>query len=202
MVAGQPDGGRSGDAVGTGPVFETVWRGFDPDQVRAYLQLVTGRLQDLESRLERTQRLLEESRRERDRSGAAANPESYEAMSAHVMDLLRRFDEEAEGLRREAETEATDIVAKARAEVDRMRMDMQIEEQESRARAEELRRELREESDRLRAELTPVRDTTLEQLRAMHVYLMNTIQKLDEVLSHEPSREQVIVLEEADEVVR
>ena len=83
-----------------------------------------------------------------------------------------------------------------------MRMDMQIEEQESRARAEELRREFREESDRLRAELTPVRDTTLEQLRAMHVYLMNTIQKLDEVLSHEPSREQVIVLEEADEVVR
>jgi hypothetical protein len=52
--------------------FDTVRRGFAPDQVAGYLKRVATSILSLESRLEETRNELLEAQRERDRALAAA----------------------------------------------------------------------------------------------------------------------------------
>lgn len=199
MSVGQPNATRPDVTASVEPHFQNVWRGFDPEQVRSHLSQVTGRLEDLESRLGRTQRLLEEARREADLARTTVGLGSHEGVSSHVVDLVRRFGQDVEGLRREAEAEATGIVAEARSEAARLRMQMQVEEQEALAHTEEMLRATREQADRLQRELEPVRDAMLTQIREMRDRLANTVRELDQVLNRQPSEEPVVVIGEAEE---
>lgn len=196
MAAHQPGTPREGDAPNTEPAFETVWRGFDPDQVRSHLHLLQGRLEELGSRLDRTQRMLEEAQRERDQVRTTAGLGSYEGVSTHVVDLVRLFDQDVESLRREAEADANRIVAEAKAEAAQLRSQVQAEEREVRARTEDMLRSARGEADRLQRELEPVRETTLTRMREMRERMASAVQELDQILNSVPTEERVVVLGE------
>src|SRR5438552_5180888 len=130
---------RSLDPSRTVPSFKVVRRGFDQEQVLAHLRLVRTRVSELESRLNRALRDLkdleqartdlERSRgevealqRERD-SGSAADRDPYEGVSEHLMELVRRFDRDVERSRGRAELVASGIVAEARTEAARKRIE-------------------------------------------------------------------------------
>jgi hypothetical protein len=197
MAAHQPGTPRQGDAPQAETVFETVWRGFDPDQVRSHLHLLQGRLGELGSRLDRTQRMLEEAQRDRDQARATASIGSYEGVSSHVVDLIRLFDQDVENLRREAEADANRILAEAKAEAAQLRSQVQAEDREVRARAEDMLRSAREESDRIRGELEPVRETTLTRMREMRERMASAVRELDHILSAVPAEERIVVVGEA-----
>ena len=136
---------RSLDPSRTVPSFKVVRRGFDQEEVLAHLRLVRARLSDLESRLDRAQHDLkgleqartdleqakndlersraeiEELRQERDSNPADRDP--YEGVSEHVMELIRAFDREVERSRGRAELVASGIVAEARTEAAKKRIE-------------------------------------------------------------------------------
>jgi len=199
MAAGQPEATPPITAADTEPEFPTVWRGFEPEQVRARLAGLTERIGRLESELARTRRLLEDARRERDAARSRGGSGTHEEVTSHVVDLVRRFEQDVAELRRRAEVEATGILAEARTEAARMRIQSEREEQQARAQSEELLRAARAEADRLRAELEPMREATLKEIRAMRDRLAGSLRELDRVLDGERSDEQVVVLGEAEE---
>ncbi|HZD79005.1 MAG TPA: hypothetical protein VE646_03040 [Actinomycetota bacterium] len=196
MAAQQPEATRSGDAQRE-PAFQTVRRGYDPEEVRAHVAKLTDRLEALSSQVTRTQRLLDEARRERDLARDAPRADSYKEVSTHVVDLIRRFDQDVAGLRRQAEAEAIGILADARSEAAQLRMQANAEEQEARTRVDEMLGSARLETERLKHELEPVRAATLSRIREMRDGLAASVQELDRVLGAE--REQVVVVGEPDD---
>jgi hypothetical protein len=152
------------------PVFTTVRRGFDPEQVTAYLRQLGERVQGLEVQLRQAQRDLEEAR----------NRDPIAGASAHVADLIRGFDEEVERARAKAEADAGRIQA------------------ESRTKAELEVRQAREEADRIRADLESVRASTSTGLQTMREHMANSLREIEAALGA-PSTGPVMVLDDADE---
>jgi len=115
------------------PLFKTVRRGFDPDQVLEYLGRVGDHVEALESRV----RQLESELAERDvpsegqqrdvpsEGQALTGQDPYESVAARVAGLVRTFDQDVERLRQDAETDADRIVAEAKAEAERI--DQEVE---------------------------------------------------------------------------
>ncbi|TMK16437.1 MAG: hypothetical protein E6G63_03345, partial [Actinobacteria bacterium] len=165
-------------------------RGFDQEQVLAHLRLVRARVADLESRLnralrdlkdleqartdleqartdlERSRAEVEELRRERG-SVSTADRDPYEGVSEHLMELVRRFDRDVERSRGRAELVASGIVAEARTEAARKRIEALAAEREARAQVERLLGEAQEEAANIRAQITPLRELTLSEAQAI-----------------------------------
>lgn len=208
--------------------FDTVRRGFAPDQVARYLKAVATSVLSLESRLEETRSELLETRRERDDARAAlqaaAGPDPYESISERVTGLVRTFDHQVGGLLRDAEVEAERvrsevqmegarilaqaraeadrIVAEARAEAERMRADARTEEQESRIRAGRLILEAREEADRTESELTTLRGMMLDTFRDIRQRTYAALGEVEAVIEGgaAPDPDQVVIVDEAAEI--
>lgn len=158
------------------PVFETVRRGFDPEQVRAHLDRVASQVRDVESRLRQQERDLQEARRERDMARAVTIPDPYTSVSAHVADLLRGFDQDVERLRARADAEAERIRAEARVQAE-----MELGE-------------ARLEADQIRTEVLALRSSKLSELRVMRDHLVSSLKELETALEIEPSEGHVMVL--------
>jgi chromosome segregation ATPase len=212
---------RSLDPSRTVPSFKVVRRGFDQEQVLAHLRLVRARISDLESRLGRAQRdvqeleqtrtdleqarndlersrgEVEELQREREASGADRDP--YEAVSEHVMELIRAFDREVERSRGRAELVASGIVAEARTEAAKKRIEALVAEREARALIERLLGEAQDEAANIRAEMVPLRDWTLSQAQAIRDRMRISLLELEAVMPSESDEDPVIVLGEARE---
>jgi TolA-binding protein len=212
---------RSLDPSRTVPSFKVVRRGFDQEQVLAHLRLVRARISDLESRLGRAQRDvqdleqtrtdleqarndLERSRGEveelqREREASAADRDPYEAVSEHVMELIRAFDREVERSRGRAELVASGIVAEARTEAAKKRIEALVAEREARALIERLLGEAQDEAANIRAEMVPLRDWTLSQAQAIRDRMRISLLELEAVMPSESDEDPVIVLGEARE---
>jgi len=103
--------------------FDTVRRGFAPDQVAGYLKRVATSVLSLESRLEETRNELLDARRERDdaRAALAASAAApHIVASQHVTELVRGFDDQVGGLLRDAEAEAGRVQSDVRTEAGRI----------------------------------------------------------------------------------
>lgn len=211
---------RSLDPSRTVPSFKVVRRGFDQEQVLAHLRLVRARISDLESRLGRAQRdvqdleqtrtdleqarndlersrgEVEELQREREASG---DRDPYEAVSEHVMELIRAFDREVERSRGRAELVASGIVAEARTEAAKKRIEALVAEREARALIERLLGEAQDEAANIRAEMAPLRDWTLSQAQAIRDRMRISLLELEAVMPSESDEDPVIVLGEARE---
>ena len=205
---------RSLDPSRTVPSFKVVRRGFDQEEVLAHLRLVRARLSDLESRLDRAQHDLkgleqartdlersraevEELREERDPNSADRDP--YEGVSAHVMELIRAFDREVERSQGRAELVASGIVAEARTEAAKKRIEALVAEREARALIERLLGEAQDEAANIRAETAPLRDWTLSQAQAIRDRMRISLLELEAVMPSEPDEDPVIVLGEVRE---
>jgi cell division septum initiation protein DivIVA len=211
---------RSLDPSRSVPSFQVVRRGFDQEQVLAHLRLVRARVSDLESRLNRALRDLkdleqartdleqaradlersrgevEELRRERD-SVSAADRDPYEGVSEHLMELVRRFDRDVERSRGRAELVASGIVAEARTEAARKRIEALAAEREARVQVERLLNEAQEEAANLRAEMAPLREWTLSQAQAIRDRMRMSLLELEAVMPSGSDEDSVIVVGEA-----
>jgi cell division septum initiation protein DivIVA len=173
--------GELGQPVPEDPVFRTVKRGFDPEQVLEYLRGIGHRVQGLEEQLNQTQRDLSEARL---RSSEPSDP--YAGVSAHVAALLRGFDQEVDRAKAKAEADAGRIQAEAKAKAD-----LEIEQ-------------ARGEAERIRLEQERLRDATSEGLRSMHEHMARSLQEIESALGTAPSGTgaaggTVMVLPEDDE---
>jgi len=211
---------RSLDPSRTVPSFKVVRRGFDQEQVLAHLRLVRTRVSELESRLNRALRDLkdleqartdleqartdlERSRgevealqRERD-SGSAADRDPYEGVSEHLMELVRRFDRDVERSRGRAELVASGIVAEARTEAARKRIEALAAEREARAQVERLLGEAQEEAANIRAQIAPLRELTLSEAQAIRDRMRISLLELEAVMPTGADEDPVIVVGEA-----
>jgi hypothetical protein len=211
---------RSLDPTRTLPSFQVVRRGFDQEQVLAHLRLVRARVTDLESRLNRALRDLkdleqartdlEQARIDLERSRGeveelqrgrdvvpAADRDPYEGVSEHVMELVRGFDRDVERSRGRAELVASGIVAEARTEAARKRIEALAAEREARAQAERLLNEAQEEAANLRAEMAPLREWTLSQAQAIRDRMRMSLLELEAVMPSGSDEDPVIVVGEA-----
>ena len=154
--------------------FDTVRRGFAPDQVADYLKWVATSVLHLETRLEETRTELFEARRERDDAIAqlaSSRRDPYEDVSGRVTELVRSFDQQVGQLQREAEAEAERVLSDVRTDSDRILARAHEEAErtvtEAREEADRVKTEAREEAERRRAEAESLeRDT---RIRAEHI---------------------------------
>ena len=200
--------------------FDTVRRGFAPDQVAGYLKRVATSVLSLESRLEETRNELLEAQRERDRALAAletsAGPDPHAAVSEHVTELVRSFDDQVVRLLRDAEAEservlsdarteagrtlaqareeADRIVAQANEEAERMQVDAQAKEQEALQAA----RSILEANDSALRHLGVMRETTLELFRDLSDHTVTALDEVEAMIEKGTSSDPVVVVEEAD----
>ena len=204
------------------PSFDIVWRGFNQEQVLGHLKLVGEQASDLEARLDRAlrdlneiqqartdlelaridleqaRREVEKLQRERD-SVSTADRDPYVGVSEHVMGLVRGFDGDVERFRRRAEFEATRIVAEARTEAAKKRMEALAAEEEARTHVEQLLADAQDEVANVRAELAPLREWTLSQAQAIRDRMRMSLLELETVMPSESDQEPVIVVGEARE---
>lgn len=155
--------------------FASVRRGYDPDQVRDYLEQIADQVGRLESSL-REARLKAEPA---PRSQAAPKPDAYGELATRVADLIRAADQQAESLRREAAEEAERILSEARADADRVRLDAQVKAEEARTAGDEALREAKERADRAISGLAARRESLVEQLQAMQERLLAVARELE-----------------------
>ena len=195
----------------TPPTFSTVRRGYDPEQVLAYLARVAERMEGLETRLRRAEKERDETRRERDvalETWDKARNQPYESMAGHLADLMRKFDAEVERLEAEAEAESGRILDEARGEAERIRLQAAGTDAEARRQAEHVLREAREEADRvlrqareeaeqIESDLFAVHGSMLNELQIIRDHMRNAIGELEVVLSGRPPDEPVVVIEDA-----
>ena len=228
MALGEPDIAPPPDGEDTdGPEsnFDTVRRGFAPDQVAGYLKRVATGVLSLESRLEEIRFELLEARMERDEARAALEASAADphvAASQHVTELVRGFDDQVGGLLRDAEVEAgrvqsdvrteagrilakareeaDRIVAEARAEAERTRADVQTEEQEARIRAARSIYQARQENDRASRDLSALKETMLETFRDIRDRAVMALDEVEAAIEKGAASDPVVIVEDADEL--
>jgi DivIVA domain-containing protein len=151
--------------------FATIRRGYDPQQVRMYLESIADQVQTLE-------RELNELRMGSDASAARgpvsaptpADADPYESLSRRFASLIEVADQEAARTIGDARVDAARMLDEARAEADRVRVDAQAHAEEARQEGADLLERARLESERTLAGLAERRRelvTSLEDMRAM-----------------------------------
>jgi cell division septum initiation protein DivIVA len=217
---------RSRDAGPPTPSFDTVRRGFAPDQVAEYLQRVATFVLSLEARLTETMSELLETKRDRDDARAAleasAAQDPNDGASARVTDLVRTFDHEVSGLLRDAEIEAERlrsdvrmeadrilafareeakrVIGEANAEADRIRADARMLERESQIRAGRLIIEAREEADRAESHLGKVRGRMLDTFRDIRERTITALGEVEAVIESGATSDRVVIVDEVVEL--
>ena len=205
--------------------FETVRRGFAPEQVADYLKRVATQVLSLEARLSETRSELLETKRERDDARAAleasAGPDQYESLSDQLTGLMRTFDAQMSGLLRDAEAEADHVrtevgmesrrilehareeaervVAEAQTEADRTRAEAQQEEEESRSRAGRLIFQARQEADRAESDLAMVRGSMLDSFRDIRERTLTVLGEVEAVIESGATSDRLVIVDDATE---
>jgi DivIVA domain-containing protein len=167
--------------------FVTIRRGYDPDQVRAYLEQLADQMEVMRS-------MVNEARSEAVTAvRAAAEPriDPYEQLAARVSNVIREADGAAERIRAEAQTDADQLTGQARAEADRIRTDAQARAEEARERADTAVRVAREEADRTIAGLATRRDALVGQLSSMQERLLGVAHDLERAMDVKVSLPEV-----------
>ena len=167
--------------------FATVRRGYDPQQVRAYLTSIANQVGTLEHEL--SQLRLEAgsaaARTETVFVAPAATtaeptpaPDPYDALSKRFATLIEMADQEAEHILSNARDEAQRAVDEARSEADRIRVDAQARAEETRQESTDLLEHAREESDRVLSGLADRREGLMTQLDEMRTKLLAVAEDL------------------------
>lgn len=156
--------------------FVTIRRGYDPDQVRAYLE-------QLADQIELMRVLLREAQAETAiRTTSQPRQDPYEQLGERVASVIREADHVAETIRGEAHSDAEQVTREARADADRIRTDAQSKAEEARARADAAMRTARREADRTIAGLATRRDALVDQLASMQERLIGVAHDLESAM--------------------
>jgi DivIVA domain-containing protein len=158
--------------------FVTIRRGYDPDQVRAYL----GQLAD---QIELMRVLLRDAQAEAQtvrQTTARPRQDPYQQLGERVASVIREADHVAETITSEAHRDAERVTREARADADRIRTDGQAKAEEARSRAEAAVRTAREEADRTIAGLSTRRDALVDQIASMQERLIGVARDLESAM--------------------
>lgn len=191
----------AGAPPGALPTFAVVRRGFDPDEVQAYVEDREQQLAFLQSQADAAERqlrsALEQLAEERRRVGElearlqeaearslrdAAPPPSIAALGERVTRILEEAWEAAEALRREAEgaaerarEEARSILEQAEAEARRRAEKVAAEAEQHRRRVLEELESARAEQQAALAELQERREAAMAELGRIHRFLQDAL---------------------------
>jgi len=165
--------------------FATVRRGYDPQQVRAYLTSIANQVGTLEREL--SQLRLEvgsagaRSEQTSDpgmRAAPVPTDDPYEALSKRFAALIETADREAEAILENARSEATRALDQATSEADRIRVDAQAHAEEARQKGTDLLERAKTESDRVLTGLADRRRDLVTQLEQMRGKLISVAEDL------------------------
>ena len=159
--------------------FVTTRRGYDPDQVRAYLEQLADQIELMRVLLREAQQEAQTAIRT---SAAQQHEDPYEKLAQRVAGVIREADLAAAAIRTEAATDAERLSRDARADADRVRTDAQAKAEEARARADDAVRAAREEADRTIAGLSTRRDALVDQLASMQERLIGVARDLESAM--------------------
>jgi DivIVA domain-containing protein len=159
--------------------FATIRRGYDPDQVRDYLQQIATQVETLEAALREARLELASA----DRVVTVTEPEPqedpYEKLAKRIAELIRAADTEADRIVTDAKAEATRSVSEARSDADRIRVDAQARAEEARQSGNEVLENARIEAERVLSGLSARRETLVTQLQAMQEKLLGVAADLE-----------------------
>ena len=167
--------------------FATVRRGYDPQQVRAYLTSIANQVGTLERELSELRLSAGAAAARTDHELAAPVPEAqhgaraedpYDALSKRFAKLIEMADQEADRILENARSEAESTVDQARSDADRIRVDAQARAEEARHEGSELLEHAKLESDRILSALVDKRRTLVEQLDEMRSTLVTVAEEL------------------------
>jgi len=161
--------------------FVTIRRGYDPDQVRGYLE-------QLADQIELMRVLLRDAQAEAQsalRTTAQPRRDPYQQLGERVASVIREADQVAETIKTEAHRDAELVTRDARAEADRVRTDAQAKAEDARSQAETALRAAREQADRTIAGLSTRRDALVDQLAAMQERLIGVARDLESAMDVE-----------------
>ena len=157
--------------------FGTVRRGYDRDEVRAYLNKLARQVGDLERELGRLRREAASATSGElttgpERSQASPTEDPYEALSKRFAALIEMADQEAEKILSDARSEASRTLSQAASDAHRIRVDAQSHAEETRHEAAELRERATTESDRVLSGLAERRRSLVNQMEEMRAKLL------------------------------
>jgi DivIVA domain-containing protein len=158
--------------------FVTTRRGYDPDQVRNYLE-------ELANQVDLMSALLRDARLEADAAVGAASPptvDPYERLAQRVASLIREADQTAERLRLEGRRDAERIMLEARGDADRIRTEAEVQAGRAQAEAEMALHQAREQADRTISGLATRREALVDQLAQMQERLLGVARELEEAI--------------------
>ena len=174
--------------------FATVRRGYDPQQVRAYLTSIANQVGTLERELSqlrlevgssaaaRREQMAEpamaESGAPGGAPGAAPSADPYDALSKRFAHLIEMADQEADRILENARSESTRALDEARSEADRIRVDAQAHAEKARQEGSDLLERAKTESDRLLMGLAERRRGLVIQLEEMRGKLIEVADDL------------------------
>lgn len=173
--------------------FVTIRRGYDPDQVRVYLEQLADQIELMRVLLREAQHEAESAIRT---SAARTHDDPYDKLAQRVSGVIREADKAAETIRGEAATDADRLTREARAEADRIRTDAQARAEEARSLADQAVRTAREEADRTIAGLSTRRDALVDQLASMQERLIGVARDLESAMDVQVSLPALASIEE------
>ena len=159
--------------------FVTIRRGYDPDQVRGYLEQLADQVELMRVLLRDAQAEAQTALR---RTTAQPRQDPYQQLGDRVASVIREADQVAETIKTEAHRDAELVTRDARAEADRIRTDAQAKAEDARSQAETAVRAAREEADRTIAGLSTRRDALVDQLASMQERLIGVARDLESAM--------------------
>ena len=159
--------------------FVTIRRGYDPDQVRGYLEQLADQVELMRVLLRDAQAEAQTAAR---RTTAQPRHDPYQQLGERVASVIREADQVAETIKTEAHRDAELVTRDARAEADRLRTDAQAKAEDARSQAETALRIAREEADRTIAGLSTRRDALVDQLASMQERLIGVARDLESAM--------------------
>jgi DivIVA domain-containing protein len=170
--------------------FATVRRGYDPQQVRAYLTSIANQVGTLERELSQLRLEVGSAAARKDQmpersAPPAAGPalathpdDAYDALSKRFATLIEMADQEADRILENARSESEDALDEARTEADRIRVDAQAHAEEARQEGTDLLERARTESERVLTGLAERRRGLATQLEDMRSKLLTVAEEL------------------------
>jgi DivIVA domain-containing protein len=159
--------------------FVTIRRGYDPDQVRGYLEQLADQIELMRVLLRDAQAEAQTALR---RTNEQPRRDPYQQLGERVASVIREADQVAETIKTEAHRDAELVTRDARAQADRIRTDAQSKAEDSRSQAETAVRAAREEADRTIAGLSTRRDALMDQLASMQERLIGVARDLESAM--------------------
>lgn len=167
--------------------FLIALRGYDRDEVSAFLDEVAGQVGTLQQRIR-------ELESERDAAGAEAAPEqgapadrrsAFRELGEETTRILEAAEEAAEKMRTRASEESRDLVEEARREATEAREDAEQEAnrvlEEARTKAQEERERANETATQVLEEARSSARETLNTAEQRHREITDTVRELDEL---------------------